>query len=257
MLKENSIQLSNGVYVVCGHMASGKSTLLELFKELIPGSVVIDETPPTENPYFVEYCQAIGREGPNPFAFAVQKYFFEDAIGQGKKISEQAEDKVIFWGGSPWHHFMYVWLLYKDGSLSKEYYDEYCRLFVKYIPDLPMPKAGIVTLHETGESTHLSIEERANNSKGEKEKIARLAEVGIPIPYLDSQGDYWKARIEEGKLLPEKDEPRLKGLSPQIKILKLNTTKTDWRTYDKDGNLINDNDGIGRIILSKLATLAQ
>ena len=257
MLKENSIQLSNGVCVVCGHMSSGKSTLLKLFKKLLPESIVIDETPPAKNPHFIEYCQAIGGAIPNPFAFAVQNFFLEDAIKQGEKISEQAEDKVVFWGGSPWHHFMYVRLLYENGSLSKEYYDEYCHHFVKCIPGLPKPKVGIVTLHETGEETYLSIVKRAENLPEGKEKNARLAELTIPIAYLNLQGGYWKERIEEGKLLPEKDEPMLRGLSPQIEILRLNTTKTDWRICDEYGNPININDETGRIILSQLPALAQ
>jgi hypothetical protein len=163
------------------------------------------------------------------------------------------EERVVFWGGSPWHHFMYVHLLHKDGIMSEEDYKNYCDLLVLALPSIPLPIAGIHTRRETGEDTHLAIVERANNAVGE-EKARRMEEVNVPISYWQSQIAYWIARMAEGLLLPKEIDNKLETPSPRIPILTANPNKTNWLTRNKEKKIIANDEG-KRIILNQFSAL--
>lgn len=256
MTKENFIQLPSGPYSIEGHTASGKSELLKFLIKFVFGAVGIDETSPTKNPAHEEYYQAL-KNGtkPNPFAFKSQMFFLVDSIAQSFEVEMKMKEAPVIWGGPPWHHFMYVHLLHQDGILTDEDYQCYCDVLVRCLPIIPSPIMRIHTRRQTGEHTKEAIKTRAKNSTGAA-KEARMAEVGVPVAYWESQIDYWEILTKAGLLLPEEVNSRLGVSTPEIPIVTLDPDEINWLTEDGQGNPI-ENEAGRQTVLSQIAAALE
>lgn len=257
MPPNESLQLPNGSIIVFGPTASGKSEMVDSLTEWIPGAIGIDETPPTENPAHSEYYQALkDGEKPNPHALDSQLFFLFDSLNQALQIKKVTKEAPVIWGGSPWHHFMYVHLLHQDGILSDEDYERYCAVLVQCLPLVPTPIAGIHTRRKTGADTRAAVQERAEQSTGE-ERDRRMEEVGVPIGYWQSQIEYWEIREATGLLLPEEINQRLAKPAPKIPIVTFDPNKIDWLTKNGQGDPISNGEGKQEILGQLAAALVK
>ncbi len=257
MIDSESSQLPNGSYLVFGPTASGKSEMVQSLTTWVLGAVGIDETSPTKNPAHAEYYQALkDGEKPNPHAFKSQLFFLFDSLTQSLEVEAKMKEAPVFWGGSPWHHFMYVHLLHEDSILSEEDYERYCAILVQCLPLIPHPTGGIHTRRKTGEDTRLAVRSRAESSDGE-ERERRMDETGVPIEYWQSQITYWKIREATGLLLPKEVDEKLGEHSPRIPIVTFDPDEINWLTNNGKGELIINGEGKQEILGQLMAELVN